>query len=239
MAREMYLVGVSEEELRPDPKPEGPKTPKDKLSNFWYHYKWAVIIGAVVAVFLVVLIVQLVTRDDPDYRVLLATEEMMSDAWADVLGEELAAYGRDIDGDGKVEVDVETLFTGSQDQFGMANQTKLMAHLSAGDVMFFVFDKATYDRMIVPQLTEGYQFYQTIGLDVEGISEDGRYWNWKDDPMRSLQGLDQLPEDLYFGVREAGGTAASEKSEQMNKEAMELLQNFLTKTVPAEASAEE
>ena len=34
LAREMYLVGVSEEELRPDPKPEGPKTPRGKWENF-------------------------------------------------------------------------------------------------------------------------------------------------------------------------------------------------------------
>ena len=39
MARDMYLVGVSEDELKPDPKPEGPKTPKGKWDNYWYHYK--------------------------------------------------------------------------------------------------------------------------------------------------------------------------------------------------------
>ena len=235
MAREMYLVGVSEEELRPDPKPEGPKTPKDKLSNFWYHYKWVVIGGVIAAVFLTIVIGQILTRDDPDYLVVLATEEMVADGWADLLGEEMAAYGRDLDGDGKVEVAVEALYTGGRDQVAMANQTKLMAHLSAGDVMFYIFDKATYESTIVPQQTDGYYFYQELEVEVPGLSEDGRYWNWKDDPVRSEEGLNLLPEDLYFGVRTVGGTASDKQSVQMSEECLELLQNFLTKTVPEPA----
>ena len=215
MAREMYLVGVSEEELRPDPKPEGPKTPKDKLSNFWYHYKWPVIIGGIVLVFLAILIGQMVTRDDPDYNLVLATEKYVDQASADRLAEELQAYGRDLDGDGKVEVAVETLVTGDATQMGMANKTKLMAHLSSGDVMFFVFDKASEEGTIEPQL------------------KDGLYWNWKDDPLRGLEELSGLPENLYFGVRDATGTAASQKSQQMHADCMELLNNFLTKTTPA------
>ena len=34
MAREMYLVGVSEDELKKT-DPETPKTPKKKWENFW------------------------------------------------------------------------------------------------------------------------------------------------------------------------------------------------------------
>ena len=49
MARDMYLVGVSEDELKPDPKPEGPKTPKGKWDNYWYHYKWHTL-GAIAVV---------------------------------------------------------------------------------------------------------------------------------------------------------------------------------------------
>lgn len=233
MAREMYLVGVSEEELRPDPKPEGPKTPKDKLSNFWYHYKWPVIIGGIVLVFLVILIGQAATRDDPDYNLILATEKYVDQAAADLLGEELQAYGRDLDGDGKVEVAVETLVTGDATQMGMANKTKLMAHLSSGDVMFFVFDKASYEGTIEPQLKDGYQFFTALDTNLSGVEGDGLYWNWKDDPLRGLEELSGLPENLYFGVRDATGTAASQKSRQMHTDCMELLNNFLTKTTPA------
>ncbi len=232
MAREMYLVGVDEEELRPDPKPEGPKTPKDKLSNFWYHYKWVVIICVFVAVVLFVLIGQMVTRDDPDYLIVLGTEGFVSDVWVDALETELAAYGRDLDGDGKVEVSIEALYNNAQDQIGYINRVKMMAHLSAGDVMFFIFDKATYEETVLSQQTEDYQFFQEIPVDVPGISEDGRYWNWKGDPIRSAEGLDQLPEDLYFGVRTISGTSDNKESRQLGEESMELLENFLTKTVP-------
>lgn len=61
MAREMYLVGVDEEELKPPAPPEQPKTPKGKWENFWYHYKWHTLGIAAAVIVLTVLIVQLAT----------------------------------------------------------------------------------------------------------------------------------------------------------------------------------
>lgn len=70
----MYLVGVDEEELKPDPKPEGPKTPKGKWENYWYHYKWHTIGALFIVVVLAITIGQMVNRDDPDYTIMLVTE---------------------------------------------------------------------------------------------------------------------------------------------------------------------
>ena len=50
MAREMYLVGVSEEELKPSPPPERPNTPAERLKNFWFYYNWWVLAIAAAAV---------------------------------------------------------------------------------------------------------------------------------------------------------------------------------------------
>ena len=75
MAREMYLAGVSEEELHPDPKPEKPKTFKARLQNFFYHYKWVVLAAIAVVAVLAVMIGQAVTRVEPDYTLLLVTEK--------------------------------------------------------------------------------------------------------------------------------------------------------------------
>jgi len=59
----MLLAGVDPEELKPESKSQGPRTPRSRWENFWYHYKWAFwgcLFGVVV---LTVLVVQLVTRD--------------------------------------------------------------------------------------------------------------------------------------------------------------------------------
>ena len=79
LAREMYLVGVSEEELRPDPKPEGPKTPRGKWENFWYHYKWYVAAAAFALFVIGVIVWEAVTKVEPDYRVALVTKEAVSE----------------------------------------------------------------------------------------------------------------------------------------------------------------
>lgn len=54
MAREMYLVGVDEDELKPPEPPKQPKTPKGKWENFWYHYKWHTIAIAAAALVITV-----------------------------------------------------------------------------------------------------------------------------------------------------------------------------------------
>ncbi|MBR5314827.1 MAG: hypothetical protein IKU45_05400, partial [Clostridia bacterium] len=42
------------------------------LDNFWYHYKWHVIIGLFVIVFLVVAIGQMIDKDKVDAYVMYA-----------------------------------------------------------------------------------------------------------------------------------------------------------------------
>ena len=229
MARERYLLGVSEEELRPDPKPEGPKTPKAKWDNYWYHYKWHTIGGLFIVIVATVLIVQMATKNNPDYTIVLATDTYTSDEACQRLQTELETYGRDIDGDGKVEVEIENLYLGSSDsQYSYTYKTKLIAHLSSADMMFYIFDKASYDDNIANQETDGYQFFTPIGVSVNGLEGDGRYWNWKSDALRTDPALSSMPENLYFGVRDVSGTAS--KQTALHDQCLELLQAFLTKT---------
>ena len=77
MAREWLLRGVDPEELKPDQKIEAPDTPKGWLENFWYHHKWTFLGGVFLAVILIVLVTQLITRDTPDYHVVLMTKRLL------------------------------------------------------------------------------------------------------------------------------------------------------------------
>ena len=243
MAREMYLVGVEEEELQPTPPPEPPKTFKEKMHQFWYYYKWPTIIGAAALVVVIVLIVQAVTRPRYDYTIVLATDMLTEMDNADenaayvdmsaVLSAELAKYGRDINGDGEIKVMVEHLSLSTNNIGSVNGSQKLMLHIAAGDVMFFVFDKASYESF-EKKLEEGSQFFSPLDLDVENVNQEAGYYNWKDDPRRQEERLNQLPEELYFGTRSATGTAA--KSEEEAAQCRELLIAFITDTplTPAE-----
>lgn len=229
MAREWALRGVSEEELRPPEKPEEPKDPKSKLENFWYHYKWHTIAAVAAVIVLTILIVDMATKTRPDYTIVLATQNYISSAATDKLKSELEAYGRDINGDGKVVVQFDTITFSSNDyQAGTANQMKFAAHLSARDILIFIVDKKTYQDAIAIHEKDGYKFFAPIGVEVEGLEDDGRYWNWKDSELRKLQDMNGMPEDLYFGVRDMSGSE-DKKSKEMYEQSMELLKAFLTK----------
>ena len=158
MAREMYLVGVDEEELKPPAPPEQPKTPKGKWENFWYHYKWHTLGIAAAVIVLTVLIVQLATRPKYDYQVMLVTQSSLIYGEEKVMVEELAKYGRDVNGDGKVTVSVEAVYLDGAGQIAMANQTKLITRIAAGDMMFFSMDPKSYEDRIVGNLEDGAVF---------------------------------------------------------------------------------
>ena len=240
MAREWALRGLSEEELRPDPKPEAPKTPRGKIENFWYHYKWHTIAIFAAAVILSVMIGQLVTRDNPDYMVILATQTFVPDAAKDKISSELQKYGRDIDGDGKIEVTIDSISLANDSQLGSANQMKFITHLSAVDVMFYIMDKETYDSRIAAQESGDFRVFAPINLNAEGIEGDGRYWNWKDSGLRKDEAMKGMPENLYFCVRNVSETVNKKESKRMYEQCMELLRAYLSqKPLTGNASATE
>lgn len=228
MAREWALRGLSEEELKPSPKIESPQTPKGKFENYWYHYKWHTIGGVLLSIVLTVMIWQLATRDNPDYRLAIVTNGYMSDAAREKIETTFQKYGRDIDGDGKTEVSAEVLTLGADGQYAMANRTKFIAYLSAGDVMFFAFDKQTYESDVLTLEKEGFKFFDKLGIEADGVEEQGRYWNWKDSALRKDKVMEGTPEDMYFGVRSVSGTSENKSSKKMHDQCLELLKAFLT-----------
>lgn len=226
MARERYLVGVSEEELRPDPPPP-PPTPKGKWQNFWFYHKWHVVIGVAVLFVAGVLIGQAVSRSDPDYRLAIATDTYISDTAVAMLEQELSAVGKDLNGDGQVLVQVESLYISdgaNQSQLEIANQTKLMAYLAASDPLFWAMTPSNYEGLLAE--TDNNDLFEVLDLQAAGVSEDGRYWNWKDSPLLQKEEMEGVPEDLYFGVRTVD--ADREKLVRTQEECMELLRAYIT-----------
>lgn len=230
MAREMYLAGVSEEELKPTPKLEPPRTPKEKWANFWYHYKWLFLGCVFGTIALVVLIGQSVTVNRPDYQVLLISQYAYLDTQLDPLEASLAKYGQDLDGDGQVEVQVLNCFMGQKGSAEyLANNQALQAHMISGDVMLYIFEPATYTTFMenIRNVAEGdYSFLAPLPFG-ENTLEQGTVFNWaKSDSRREDPTLKQLPKDLYFGVRTAGGVIAGQTAK--HDQAMALLTAYAT-----------
>mgnify|MGYP003308820794 CR=1 FL=1 len=232
MAREILLAGVPQEELQPAPPPP-PQTPKSKWENFWYHYKWAVIAGVCAAVLLAVLLGDALSKDNPDYTLLLVTERDYLPASLQPMQTYLEQYGTDLDGDGKTEVRIITCHLGTVDSGTTTDQYTnfqvLQSHLIAGDVMLFAFEPQYFQWFVKTMDEQEYQFLSPLETDGAGVAEDGLSWNWKDN-TKAQEAVKQsfipqlnvgLPEKLCFGVRVASGTAARRTEEQ--QQALALL----------------
>ena len=150
MASARYTLNIKPEDVQPDAPPRE-MTPKEKRENFWFYHKWHVIGGAVACVVVFSLIWEIVSQVKPDYTIGLLSSNGVPAGIGEVLGEQLTPYFDDRNGDGKVVVRVmeytvargETL-NGIDPNVQMANTTKLMGDLDAGDSMLFLTDDLEY-----------------------------------------------------------------------------------------------
>lgn len=229
MARERYLRGISEEELRPDPRPiEQPKTPKSWLENFWYHHKVGTLIGAFGLVVLTVLIVSMVTRVNPDYKAVMVTENGLLPDEVTYFEGILAQYGEDINGDGKVVVNINNLTLGAQAYANQqASAQALQIQLVTGDTLLYLYEP-TYEQWFTAVGQDGAQCLLTeLPFSDEGVSEDKISWNWSGNTHREQDViLARFPKDLHFGVRYA--VPNNEESAEEYAQIMKLLEVFAT-----------
>ena len=233
MARDRYLVGVTEQDLQKAEELR-PKTFKEKTANFWYHYKWVVLGIVLIAVIAVVLFTQLFTRKTADYTVCVVTKQELSRQAVEHLEREFAACGKDLNGDGKVMVTVEIINIGGavgSQQYNTSHAT-LQGRLMSDDVYIFVMDPTYYEKTLAPNVAEGQTFFMPIGIEVAGISKDGTYWNWNDSALLAEEAMQEnevwqaVPSDMYVGVRNMANADRDVIAAQR-----ELLQRFISKSV--------
>ena len=93
------------EEKYPCPK----MTPKKWLENFWYYYKWFILLGVVVITFITIATVQYFTKTEPDISIFYVGPSTVSDKQCEEMIKTAKERVSDINGDGKIGVDLETL----------------------------------------------------------------------------------------------------------------------------------
>ncbi len=150
-AREEFLKlkKMQNGELSADPKPSEvaiiPRTPKEKLINFWFHFKWHVISITAIIIILAVLISQCASRIDYDSEIIYFTYSPVLDSQLHKVEEYFKQYSSDINGDGEVHVQVIncSVSTGAQgDQYHNAQLQKLQAIMAADEkAMLFITDE--------------------------------------------------------------------------------------------------
>lgn len=221
MARERYLIGVDLNELKPEPPEQKPKmTFGQRVQRFWMNYKWPAIIVTFLVVAVGWLVIQKAAGAKADYTLTIVTQDPMDPmAMADLSGI-LQRYGKDLNGDGHVIVEVENLaMSNTTDQTALAARYagSLVGHDRNDTFMFFAYEPSVYANQIA-NFPNG---FRTIDSADPGISADKLYWDWKDDNTVA----ETVPKDMYFAVR-AGNTAASK---QVSDECLALLENYINR----------
>ncbi len=218
----LELKRMQQGEVVPEgPSPEiKPKTFKEKIVNFWFHYKVHTLLIAFFTVVLAVGISQCATQEKYDGRVVLYIDRICTDAEAEIFKDYLTPYFTDTDGDGTVNIQIVNCAYTNKGTFDMDYSSALAAKLQStisgeGDVQLFIVDPVKLEQLNSISAEIGDFLVETVPFPEE------IYKTAKD------QGF-QLPEGLVLGRRVVSGTIIenTENIEVYTKQAKDVIAEF-------------
>ena len=147
-----------------------PMSFKEKISNFWYHYKWTTLVVSMIVVAVAVFAVQLLTRTNYDTTVILGTygnliereSETGKDASyyvsysqeaLDSISNEFNKYVADINDNGAVDVAIfqarylQEGIEGDSTGYQSALQAAIMARIADGSDCIYILEKDILDTL--------------------------------------------------------------------------------------------
>lgn len=211
-----YVAPEKQETLRP-------KTFKEKIQNYWYHYKWHTIIIGFIAVVFGVTFIQFITKTEPDYIVMTAFDKYMPYSVTQTMSEYLSNFGEDVNGDGEVVVQIYDISTSVDSQIQQSNSAKLMAELQNGEIMLFIVDDFYFDKLNSLEVFDKLSF---------GDAKDGYAYNLFGttfaDAINTIE-PEYVVNDFYIAKRVVKGTSFEkiDKSVKSEKESLALLDKFI------------
>lgn len=209
-----WVTKDSTETYNQTPEPPREYTKKEKAAN-WWHYHWmAVVVAVLVVVFGVWIIKDTVFQTRPDVQVAyVGTSDLPTDT-VTALQDALTPFCTDLNGDGKVVVQVDSYtvdFDAANENtdayYQMAGVTRLSAELASGGktYIFLLEDPEGFEKSTgVLQYLDG-----TVDDDPETADPDWRemVYRWTDCPV--LTGLELGSYDGYTLMDDATGTNQS------------------------------
>lgn len=122
-----------------------------KLTDFWYYYKYYLLVGIVAVIALAVTVKSCYEKRDYDVNVLFMThgysESFYQSESMDELKSVLGGFAPDRNGDGKTDVQVITINYGlTFEQSNSANAAR-SANLASGKNVLFLLDSQNYEEL--------------------------------------------------------------------------------------------
>ena len=181
-----------------------------KLDNFWYHYKWGVIIGAFFLVVLIVGLVQIFNRTATDAAVTFAGPAYISPNQCAEIETELGKIiPEDYTGDGNKTVKFSnyTIYY-ENDLKGMdssqidlsqntTNKGNYDDYVSSGECSIYFVGVELYKNFVARERLQSIS--DLFGEDLpSGITEDGYGVRLGDLPIYELDAFKVMPADTYI-----------------------------------------
>lgn len=205
---------------------------KQKIENYWYHYKWHTIIIVFFIITGLVCLVQCSTKEQPDDKALLYVNQNLLDNAANDLSDKLGGYIEDYNGNGEVLYRVNNVSYNSNNlagvNYSVTNSEKLLSALATAEYVLYIVDEHGYDYLS-DNSTEVFENYDFCP------DKNGTAWNWKGSSLQQGLADSGLPENLYFCIRKVNGTMV-EKNKNVNdlkEKAEKLLQKLAAENPPA------
>lgn len=177
------------------------------IKDYGYAYRFTAIVVAAVLVFAVSLIVHYASIVNPDYVAVVVTEdETLLTMQADAINTQLEQYGDDLNGDGRVKVELLYVTLADIDtnpNAYAAYQTMLATEISGERWGLVAFDEKAYRHMTELELLKAEDYQNEAG--------ELNAWKWKGSRFyHEVNDISQIRTDLYFAARVAP-EGASEK----------------------------
>lgn len=176
MARERYLLNDEEDTIHSNQIVLTEK--KDIRKNWWYYHKTIVLVVIAAAVMVGSFIYSIVSKVAPDYTIGLLTAVSLPDSTVSELEEYLASYGEDVNGDGRVVVQINSYVIGdpihnpaTDPNMLQANMVRFTADTSSNECMIYLHDKTTFDYLKEASGLEGF-FRYNDGTEMPEAAED-------------------------------------------------------------------
>lgn len=170
------------------PRERPPLTREERRINWWHYHKWHVAIGVLLTGICVSLVCHAlgVGQVRPDYQVAYVGKNALPEDTAAAIEAQFAALGEDLNGDGRVAVQLNQYpSTGGADpSSAAATEITLMADLLECDSYFFLLEDPAWFQV-------NYHSLRRLdgSLPEDGnYSADGTYWRWDQCPaLRSME----------------------------------------------------
>ena len=195
---------------------------KQKIENFWYHSKYTFLAFCLFAIFLIVTLVQMFTKETPDANFCYMGTSSISFTSGNVLQESVGVFmKKDYNGDGEKRIDYIELTVLDPEKAQNFDQTtytsheidsvageRFVAELVGGDSMIYLTDEKYYkmalEQNILMPLSE-------ILDTVPEFARDEYSVLLRDLEIFYLPGFNKLPGDTVVFMRYPVSVAESKK----------------------------